>query len=130
MRGLVDSLLRLIAVIAAGVAGVFALTKAIDDHADDEEPEGQEEYGQSGRQRGPQTHRPMPEESRQPLRPGWSLPRPEHVATPNYWPAVMAFGITFMLWGVATTFLVSGVGLLLFAISLAGWISELRKEAR
>lgn len=60
------------------------------------------------------------------LPPGWSRAKPEHIPRPTYWPAVMALGITFLFWGVVTTFLISGVGVLLFAIALAGWIGGLR----
>lgn len=60
---------------------------------------------------------PMPE--------GWSRPLPEHYPQPTYWPAVMGLGITFLFWGVVTSYLITLVGLVLFGISLAGWIGEL-----
>ena len=60
--------------------------------------------------------------------PGWSLPKPEHLAGPTYWPAVMALGITMMLWGVVTAVLISLAGLALFVLALAGWIGELLHE--
>jgi len=60
--------------------------------------------------------------------PGWSLPKPEHLAGPTYWPAVMALGITMMLWGVVTAVLISLVGLALFVLALDGWIGELLHE--
>jgi hypothetical protein len=55
-------------------------------------------------------------------------PRLEHaeLPQPTYWPAVMALGIAFVAWGLVTTFIISGVGLLLFALALAGWIGDLR----
>jgi len=59
---------------------------------------------------------------------GWSLPKPEHLAEPTYWPAVMALGIAMLLWGVVTAVLISLVGLALFALALAGWIGELLHE--
>jgi hypothetical protein len=59
------------------------------------------------------------------LPPGWSRPKPEHIPRPTYWPAVMAVGVTFMFWGVVTSFAVSVVGLLLFIIALAGWIGDM-----
>ena len=57
---------------------------------------------------------------------GWY--RPEHIALPRptYWPAVMAFGIVLLAWGLVTTLLISGVGLVLFALALVGWIGALR----
>lgn len=58
----------------------------------------------------------------------WGTPKPEVVPPPTYWPAVMAAGITFMLAGVVTTLIVSGVGLIVFAVALAGWIGDIRHE--
>ena len=63
-------------------------------------------------------------------RPGWSVPQPETLARPTYWPAVLAAGIIFLLWGAVAMPLVSGVGAVLCALALAGWIGELRHERR
>ena len=63
------------------------------------------------------------------LRPGWSRPKPEHVPHPTYWPSVLALGVTFLVWGLITSYVISVVGLLLFAIALSGWIWELRHGA-
>ncbi len=60
---------------------------------------------------------------------GWSVPRPEELPSPTYWPAVMALGIVLMVWGLVSTFVISGVGLALFALALAGWIGDLRHVA-
>ena len=62
------------------------------------------------------------------LPPGWSRARPEHIPRPTYWPAVLAFGLTFALWGIITTWIISAVGLVLVALSVAGWIGDLRHE--
>jgi hypothetical protein len=64
------------------------------------------------------------------MRPGWHSPRPQAIPRPTYCPAVMALGIVFLLWGVVTTFWISGVGMVLFALALAMWIRELRHEHR
>ena len=63
------------------------------------------------------------------LRPGWNRPKPEHVPRPTYWPAVLALGVTFLVWGLITTYIISAVGLVLFVIALAGWIGEMRDGA-
>jgi hypothetical protein len=42
----------------------------------------------------------------------------------------MALGITFFAWGLVTSPVVLGMGLVLFVISLAGWIGEIRHERR
>jgi hypothetical protein len=62
------------------------------------------------------------------LPPGWGRARPEHIPRPTYWPAVLAFGLTFAIWGFLTTWIISVVGLVLITIALAGWIGDLRHE--
>jgi hypothetical protein len=64
------------------------------------------------------------------LPPGWTLARPETLARPTYWPIVMAAGITLTMWGIATTLLLSGIGLLLFALALAGWVGDLLSDGK
>ena len=66
------------------------------------------------------------EEGASELRPGWNRAQPEHVPGPTYWPIVMALGITVIGWGIITTYILSAIGMILFAIALAGWIGELR----
>jgi hypothetical protein len=58
----------------------------------------------------------------------WNKPRPEVIPRSTYFPAAMAFGITFFLWGLVTSPVVLGMGLLVFAFSLAGWIGEMRHD--
>lgn len=60
--------------------------------------------------------------------PGWSEPEPKEIPRPTYWPIVMAVAITFIFWGIVTSLIISGVGILLFALSLAGWIGDIRHE--
>jgi len=76
--------------------------------------------------------------ARQGIPPGWHKPLPERLPSPGYWPAIMALGITFMLWGMAVGFnqvlstivIVSFIGLVLFVAALIGWIGELRNERK
>jgi hypothetical protein len=63
-------------------------------------------------------------------RAGWNEPKPEHIARSTAWPAALALGITFFAWGLIASPVVLGGGLLLFAVSLAGWIVEIRHEHR
>ncbi len=56
---------------------------------------------------------------------GWSRAQPEHLPRPTYWPAVAGLGITFICWGIATTYIIRAVGVLLLGIALRGWIGEL-----
>lgn len=58
---------------------------------------------------------------------GWHVPMPESLPQPAYWPAALAFGITFLLWGVVTTYIISAIGLIVSAVALAGWIGDLRR---
>jgi len=63
------------------------------------------------------------------LPPGWYKPQPEKLPQPTYWPAVFAFAVVLFAWGWVTNISVSAVGLVLFAIAVAGWIGDLRHES-
>ncbi len=56
---------------------------------------------------------------------GWAVPQPERPPGPTYQPAVMSLGITFMLFGLVTSYAFCAAGGILFAISLVNWIGEL-----
>jgi cytochrome c oxidase subunit 1 len=51
-----------------------------------------------------------------------------HLPAPSIWPVTLAAGITLLAFGVLTSivFVLSGVALM--AISLGGWVQELRHE--
>lgn len=61
-------------------------------------------------------------------RDGWSVPRPERIPRPTYWPAIMALAIAFMLFGVVTSWIFSGTGAVMFVLSLGKWIGELIRD--
>ncbi len=69
---------------------------------------------------------------------GWNKPKPEVLPKPGYWPFLLALGLAFILWGLAVGFnevfstiiIVSGLGLILFIVALAGWIGDLRDERK
>lgn len=63
------------------------------------------------------------------IRDGWTRPLPATLPQPTYWPAAMALGIVFILWGFTTTLIITGVGLAIFAVSMAGWIREVQRES-
>jgi hypothetical protein len=71
-----------------------------------------------------------PQNSGAPSSEGWSKPQGMHIPEPTYMPVVMAIGIICMLWGIVTTYLITLVGVVLFVISIWGWIGELRHEHR
>ena len=58
----------------------------------------------------------------------WHPPRPAMLSRPTYWPAVLAFGLTATAFGIVTTIAISGIGLLVCAVAIGGWIAELRHE--
>jgi hypothetical protein len=60
--------------------------------------------------------------------PDWSTPRPELIPRSTYWPAGMAFGVTFLFWGIVSSPVVLGAGALMMVASLIGWIGEIRHE--
>ena len=54
--------------------------------------------------------------------------KPEVLPEPTYWPFFLAMGISFLGWGLLTTWLFSLVGLIIMIVSLIGWINILRHE--
>lgn len=69
----------------------------------------------------PAQERPIP-------RPGWNKPKPEKTPAPTYWPFIFALGIMFLAWGIIANIFIVGMGLILFAIGLVGWIGDLLHE--
>ncbi len=61
-------------------------------------------------------------------RPGWTMLQPEKLPEPGIWPVTLALGVTFLVWGLVTTLIITGVGVALFAAALAGWIRDIRHE--
>jgi hypothetical protein len=59
---------------------------------------------------------------------GWSRPKPEVLAAPSWWPAALALGATLFVWGLITSFVILVGGVVVSAMSLAGWIGEIRHE--
>jgi hypothetical protein len=45
------------------------------------------------------------------LHPGWTVLPPENLPEPGIWPATLALGITFLVWGLVTSLIITGVGL-------------------
>ena len=69
---------------------------------------------------------PNPRAEPQPL--DWAKAQPEKLPAPTYWPFVLALGLTFMFWGLLTTWIILAAGVIIFIIALAGWINLLRHE--
>ncbi len=68
--------------------------------------------------------KPAPPESH----PGWTVLPPQKLPEPSIWPVSLALAITFLVWGLVTSLIITGVGLALFAGALAGWIRDIRHE--
>lgn len=47
---------------------------------------------------------------------------------PTYYPFFLAMGVAFIAWGLIATWVLTVGGLLVFIISLIGWINILRHE--
>ncbi len=58
----------------------------------------------------------------------WTDAKPDTVPRPTYWPALLAFGITFLFWGLVTSWTISAAGLVVVTISLDGWFKEIVHE--
>jgi fatty acid desaturase len=61
-------------------------------------------------------------------KPGWTRPRPETLARATWWPAALAFGATLFVWGLLISLVIVVIGVVVCAMSLAGWIAEIRHE--
>ena len=62
------------------------------------------------------------------VRADWNKPKPDVIPRSTYWPATMALALTLLLWGFVTSPVVLGFGLLMVALSLVGWVGEMRHE--
>lgn len=60
--------------------------------------------------------------------PDWQKAQPEQLPKPTYWPFFLAMGLAFMFWGLLTTWVILTAGVLIFIVSLIGWINLLRHE--
>jgi hypothetical protein len=72
----------------------------------------------------------MPDEQLADSHPDWEPLPPEHLPRPTYFPAGLAMGITFLFWGLITSWVIFVVGLALFIAALVGWIAEIRYERK
>jgi hypothetical protein len=62
------------------------------------------------------------------MREGWNVPKPELIPRPTPWPPGLALGIGLFAWGIIASEVILAIGLLVFVVSLWGWIGEIRHE--
>jgi hypothetical protein len=55
----------------------------------------------------------------------WSSPLPEKPPPPTYAPVFLALGITFLLFGVVSSYVFSAGGFILMVVSISKWVGEL-----
>lgn len=60
----------------------------------------------------------------------WGIPRPENIPRPTIFPPALALGATLMVWGLISSLIITVFGVVVFTITLAGWIKEIRHERR
>lgn len=53
---------------------------------------------------------------------------PQKLPKASYWPFFLALGLTLLFWGILTGWIIGGSGLLVFFISLSGWIKDMNHE--
>ena len=59
---------------------------------------------------------------------GWTEPRSPGVPSPTFWPAVTALSVVALFFGFLTSWVISAVGLILFAYSIKEWMGELARD--
>ncbi len=53
---------------------------------------------------------------------------PRAMPESTFWPIILAFGVVLIFWGLITSLIITGVGVIVLGISLAGWIQDLNHE--
>ena len=66
----------------------------------------------------------------QPPHPGREALPEGHLPRPAYFPSGAAMGITFIFWGIISSWVILVIGLGLFAAAYAGWITEIRHDRK
>ena len=56
--------------------------------------------------------------------------RPGRLPQPTYWPFFLALGTVFIFWGILTTWVITGIGVAVFAVALGGWITDIHHELK
>jgi hypothetical protein len=62
--------------------------------------------------------------------PGWSAVHPQRLPQPTPWPAMFAFGVMLVAWGLISSALLVLIGGALLFYALLHWIGEIRHDAK
>jgi hypothetical protein len=62
--------------------------------------------------------------------PGWNASLPEHLPRPTAAPALFAFAVTLVGWGLISSWLLCLIGGALFFYTLLLWVGEIWHEAQ
>ena len=54
--------------------------------------------------------------------------QPEELPKPTYWPFFLAIGVVLIFWGIIASWVITGIGFVLFSTALTGWIVDIYKE--
>lgn len=68
-------------------------------------------------------------EQRPPIPSGWLACPSERGPAPTAAPALFAFGVTLLAWGIVSSFVVSLIGAAVVVASLMHWIGEIAHDA-
>lgn len=66
----------------------------------------------------------------EPDRSDWNEPASMIVPRPTAWPLATAFGVTLILLGLVTVWLVSIAGAIVFGLAIVFWMGEMLREGR
>ena len=69
-------------------------------------------------------------DERRAVPPGWTTFPAESLPAPTPAPALFAFGVTLLAWGIVSSFVVSLIGAAVFVVSLLHWIGEIAHEGK
>ena len=57
-----------------------------------------------------------------------SVPKPAVIPRPTTWPSALALAVALIGWGLLTSVILLGIGVVVFTVALGGWIGDLRHE--
>ena len=65
---------------------------------------------------------------KKPLEQGWRELPDEHLPSPTPAPFFLALGVSWMFWGLVTSYIMAGIGFIIFLVALCAWGKEMIDE--